>query len=332
MKCVIIYFVFSSFIAGVVLPGLEERFRHLYTDALKCKFNKSLDLDVSDTKVYFYDFTNNIYIVCKIRNAVDCITEALTLDLSKILVVFVPGYKGYINRDIEESFRQAYKDVQNIYLIIIDHSAYTYETEEKLRCYERSVLYSYYIGKALGGLLAEFKRKGYSSRNFHCIGHSMGAHIVGYAGDSYFAEILEKIWKITGLDPAGPCFANATLEEQLRSGNADYVEVYHCNAGHLGTNNVIGDIDFFFNEEGKIQPDCRSLNEEYLDKCYHKACVKYWTKTVHQPNLYSALACPTYEAFSEGLCNNNKTTMAGNSNPGNATGIFYVSTESDQGS
>ncbi|CAG5016111.1 unnamed protein product [Parnassius apollo] len=132
------------------------------------------------------------------------------------------------------------------------------------------------------------------------------------------------------MDPAGPCFTKAALEEQLRSGNAEYVEVYHCNAGHLGTNNVIGDIDFFFNEEGKIQPDCRSLSDDDLDKCYHKVCVKYWTRTVHQPNLFSALACPTYKAFSEGRCNNSKTTMAGHSNPGNATGIFYLLTEFDQ--
>ncbi|CAH2071813.1 unnamed protein product, partial [Iphiclides podalirius] len=243
--------------------------------------------------------------------------------------LFVPGYKCSIKRDIEELVRRTYRGVPDTYLIIVDHSAYTYESADKLRSYERSVLYSYYIGRALGKLLARFNRVGYPSRSFHCIGHSLGAHILGFAGESYFAQTSERIWRITGLDPAGPCFSNAARDVQLRSGNAEYVEVYHCNAGHLGTTNVIGDVDFFFNDRGKIQPDCQEgLSDEDLAKCYHKACVKYWTKSVHQPRIYAAVACPSYEALVDGACDGN-STIAGHSNPGDAKGIYYVSTTSD---
>ncbi|KPJ08386.1 Lipase member H, partial [Papilio machaon] len=223
--------------------------------------------------------------------------------------------------------------------------------------------------------------------NIHSIGHSLGAHILGYAGERYSAETSENVWRITGLDPAGPCFANAPKEEQLRSGNADYVEVYHCNAGQLGTTNTIGDADIFFNQEGKIQPGCskdpagpcfanapkeeqlrsgnadyvevyhcnagqlgttntigdadiffnqegkiqpgcsKGLSDEDLPKCYHKTCVLYWTKSVLRSQLYQAVACPSYEAYTAGSCNTNKTSI------GHSTvaekGIFYVTTESD---
>ncbi|KPJ21527.1 Lipase member H [Papilio machaon] len=210
----------------------------------------------------------------------------------------------------------------------VNHSAYTYETKEKLRSYERSVLYSFYIGNALGKFLASFNRFGYPSKNIHSIGHSLGAHILGYAGERYTAETSENVWRITGLDPAGPCFANAPKEEQLRSGNADYVEVYHCNAGQLGTTNTIGDADIFFNQEGKIQPGCsKGLSDEELPKCYHKICVLYWTKSVLRSQLYQAVACPSYEAYTAGSCNTNKTSI-GHSTVA-AKGIFYVTTESD---
>ncbi|XP_068631343.1 phospholipase A1-like [Battus philenor] len=325
-KCFFVLFL----ITNVITDRLDERFRLLYSDAVKCNLDKTLDLDVSDTKVYFYDFKNNVNVWCTINGAVDCITEAVELDTSKRLVIFVPGYKGHIKRDIEEWIRQTYKKVPDIYLIIIDHSSYTYETEEKLRSYERSVLYSYYIGKAIGSLLVGFYRLSYPSSNIHCVGHSLGAHILGYAGESYTIQTSERIWRITGLDPAGPCFANAPKEDQLRSGNAEYVEVYHCNAGHLGTTSVIGDIDFFFNKEGKMQPGCEEgLSDEDLAKCYHKSCIIYWTKTIHRSHLYLAVACPSYKEFSEGFCTETNTTIAGHSNPGTARGTYYISTDPD---
>ncbi|XP_013139006.1 PREDICTED: lipase member H-like [Papilio polytes] len=326
MKVFPVFVVLFCF-KNVTTDRLDERFRLLYSDAVKCNFNKTLDLQVNETKVYFYDFTKNVNVVCDINSAVDCITNAIILDISRRLIVFVPGYKCYIKRDIEESIRQAYKTIPDVYLIILDHSAYTYENKEKLKSYERSVLYSFYIGNALGKFLADFNRFGYPSKNFHCIGHSLGAHILGYAGERYFVETSENVWRITGLDPAGPCFANSPKEEQLRSGNAVYVEVYHCNAGHLGTTNAIADADIFFNREGKIQPGCsKGLSDEDLAKCYHKTCVLYWTSSVLNSILYQAVACPSYEAYSAGTCIT-KTTPIGHSTV--VKGRFYVTTESD---
>ena len=39
---------------------------------------------------------------------------------------------------------------------------------------------------------------GAKSSDFHCIGHSLGSHICGYAGSR-----INGLGKITGLDPAG---------------------------------------------------------------------------------------------------------------------------------
>lgn len=77
--------------------------------------------------------------------------------------------------------------------------------------------------------------------------HSLGAHIVGAAG-RYFAEFTSKlIPRITGLDPASPCFNEGESLSGLSRGDAAFVDVIHSNSGVLGKKDPVGDVDFYPN-------------------------------------------------------------------------------------
>ncbi|KAF4528401.1 hypothetical protein B566_EDAN013337 [Ephemera danica] len=94
-----------------------------------------------------------------------------------------------------------------------------------------------------------------SLENFHCVGHSLGAHVCGYTGKSLASKYGLKLQRITGLDPAGPFFDRNNTSERLDKTDAKYVDVIHTCTNILGFSWSIGHIDFYPNG-GKNQVGC----------------------------------------------------------------------------
>ena len=67
----------------------------------------------------------------------------------------------------------------------------------------------------------------------HLIGHSLGAHVVGFLGKAVQELGLPKLARITGLDPAQPAFDLAGPAGRLDKGDAEFVDVVHTNSGML---------------------------------------------------------------------------------------------------
>jgi hypothetical protein len=283
--------------------------------------------------VYFYDFPKNDVETFSIDNAAKGILSIKDLDKSKKFFIFVGGFKSNINKRTEEQVRQTFRNFPNSYLIIFDHSPYTNDKQGSVKSYERSVRYVHYIGKAIAQFLTGLSQGGVTPKNMHCIGHSLGSQMLGHTGEIFFNNTGQKIWRITALDPAGPCFSHSLIQEQIRSGVAEYVEVYHCNAGGLGTTSVLADIDFFVNKKGQSQPNCGTplipgiFDSSKAAKCNHRACIDIWTATVNHPDWFLASKCDSYKEFKNGYCSANDKTIAGFWNPGNATGVYYFSSE-----
>jgi len=96
-----------------------------------------------------------------------------------------------------------------------------------------------------------------SSKNFHLIGHSLGAHVAGYAGERihklgqitgvlisnviYTHQDLTCAFCIVGLDPAGPAFHHMPTFVRLDRSDAEFVDVYHTDgmSGQYGNKKFI---------------------------------------------------------------------------------------------
>ncbi|CAG5103539.1 Similar to Exosc10: Exosome component 10 (Mus musculus), partial [Cotesia congregata] len=130
----------------------------------------------------------------------------------------------------------------------------------------------------------------------HMVGHSLGAHICGVAADEFKKfKSSWKITRITGLDPAQPCFSNSSLS--LDVSDAPFVDIIHTNGQlmtklGLGLPEPIGHVDFYPNG-GKAQPGClihhgSALYFIHLPKhlineaiCSHGRSYVYFTESIN---------------------------------------------------
>lgn len=108
------------------------------------------------------------------------------------------------------------------------------------------------------------------------IGHSLGAQICGKVGRILKKQGL-KIPRITGLDPAGPCFYEEDLMTGLYKGDAQFVDVIHTNPNTFGKKEPVGDADFYPNgsENEDNAPGC-GINKI----CSHARAWQYFAETV----------------------------------------------------
>lgn len=92
----------------------------------------------------------------------------------------------------------------------------------------------------------------------HLIGHSLGAHVAGFAGKEVYNATGQKVGRITGLDPAGPLFEGIFIsrDSRLNENDAEMVDVVHTDGGVFGYRGPLGTIDFYPNGGVALQPGC----------------------------------------------------------------------------
>ena len=108
----------------------------------------------------------------------------------------------------------------------------------------------------IGYLIDEITRNSKATlESFHLIGHSLGAHVSGYAGKF----LNGKLGQITGLDPAGPRFEGLKMSEsRLWHTDANFVDSIHSNTEsglHFGMKEPCSHVDIFPNG-GLTQSSC----------------------------------------------------------------------------
>ncbi|MEO0828224.1 MAG: DNA/RNA non-specific endonuclease, partial [Cyanobacteria bacterium J06642_9] len=115
------------------------------------------------------------------------------------------------------------------------------------------------VGQQLGELLNALP---VNPDGVQLIGHSLGGHVSGVAGDYYEDLTGRDFGVIVGMDPAGPAFegpdlfngfSTPSLGERLDATDAERVIAYHT-SDTLGYDDRLGDLDLYVNPDDLFQP------------------------------------------------------------------------------
>ncbi|XP_055976711.1 pancreatic triacylglycerol lipase [Sorex fumeus] len=156
----------------------------------------------------------------------------------------------------------------------------------------------------------------YSVSNVHIIGHSLGSHAAGEAGRRTNGTIA----RITGLDPAEPCFQGTPELVRLDPSDAKFVDVIHTDASPIipnvgfGMSQTVGHMDFFPNG-GEEMPGCqKNILSQIVDiegiwegsrdffACNHLRSYKYYADSILYPDGFSGYSCASYNIFKANKC------------------------------
>ncbi|KAI9589045.1 hypothetical protein GQX74_007214 [Glossina fuscipes] len=135
-------------------------------------------------------------------------------------------------------------------------------------------------------------------KNIHLIGHSLGAHIMGAAGRQFQEMTHLRIPRITGLDPANPCFNEGDALSGLMRGDADFVDIIHSNSNVLGKGQPMGDADFYPGGLKPLADGCLTV------ACSHERAWQYFAETIYPDNErnFEAYRCSSLAGVEKGEC------------------------------
>ncbi|XP_069170602.1 pancreatic triacylglycerol lipase [Procambarus clarkii] len=250
------------------------------------------------------------------------------LDLQQILKSsFKPNRKtkiiihGYLNgRDMPwlEVIAHAFLRVNDYNVVMMDW------TDGSLGLYEQAVANARVAGLEVAHLIHWLQdHTGHSPQDVHLIGHSLGAHVSGYAG-----ERVSGLGRITGLDPAQPYFQHMPASVRLDPSDALFVDVIHTDSslfsfdGGYGLREPSGHLDFYPND-GKYQPGCQPpltaplrwlLTGRNFTRAWHAVedalgCSHIRSSLLFADSIvsqcpYTAFACQSYQQYRAGECFN----------------------------
>ena len=224
------------------------------------------------------------------------------------------GYRHNSRKKWVLNMVKSFLRIDNFNVITVDYYG-------KFIVYELSVSNARIIGLRVARLIQNFVSElGANLNDFHLIGHSLGAHVAGYAGD----KLNGQLGRITGLDPAGHLFEFTDNKVKLDSSDAKFVDIIHTDGlpiyqTGLGISEPIGHVDFYPNG-GYDQPNCAkaalkfisaainiiTANEDGLENfsgCSHVSAIRFFTDSIENKNCsYFAFPCESKEEFDKGNC------------------------------
>ncbi|KAF6210752.1 hypothetical protein GE061_013862 [Apolygus lucorum] len=237
---------------------------------------------------------------------------------SKKTIVVTHGYMDSVHSDITQKIKNALLEFNDVNVIGIDWSYYT-----------KNIIYSWVagetsgVGNYVGRFVTFLIEQGLSTENVHLIGHSLGAHVSGFAGKTLKANGYTAA-RVTGLDPALPGFNGNDDSSRLASTDGNFVDCIHTCGGLLGFDVPICQADFFPNGGINVQPGCTWLD---FGACSHGRSFEYFAESIDSTHhFYSEMCNAVVDGVPYG-CSNDGAEMGYFANP-EILGEFYLTTAS----
>ncbi|XP_063220701.1 lipase member H-B-like [Bacillus rossius redtenbacheri] len=182
------------------------------------------------------------------------------------------------------------------------------------------------VGERTAALLEFLVSKGLGLSNIHLVGHSLGAHAAGVAGNRMKSG---KVGRITGLDPAAPLYSAESVTDRLDSTDAAYVDVIHTCGGVLGWADPLGHSDFYPNGGTMVQPGCNTnVAELGLGSCSHNRCPALFAESITTKKGFVGVKCSNWLLYQTGMCSMNDKELMGDKTSTSARGTYYLKTAS----
>ncbi|XP_050302244.1 phospholipase A1-like [Anthonomus grandis grandis] len=247
------------------------------------------------------------------------ITNVSSFDISRPTYIYTHGWTTMFNSIDGREIREAILSTSDSNVLIYnwDYCADNILYTTAWGCVEG-------VGTYLGIFLTELSASyGYSLDNVTVIGHSLGAHVSGFAGKATNGTV----GVIVGLDPAGPLFFKNLPNHRLSRTDAKYVHVIHTSRIVFGVNYNVGIADFWANG-GRIQNGCES-DILQIGTCSHNRAFMYYAESILYNNFQGQI-CESYDKFVNDNCTTNpKGYMGGLNIDTSLEGVFYLKTNSE---
>ncbi|XP_060527866.1 lipase member H-B-like [Cylas formicarius] len=154
--------------------------------------------------------------------------------------------------------------------------------------------------------------------DIHMVGHSLGAHVSGFAARA----AKGRIGRVTGLDPALPGFSVGLVEGgTISAEDAQFVDIIHTCAGFLGYKEPLGHVDFYPNGGTPPQPGCTIL--ELVEACSHGKSWKIFASSLLNTDQHMAYKCRNFSELARRRCLGESIPI-GDSTPSVGRGVYYA--------
>ncbi|XP_781220.4 inactive pancreatic lipase-related protein 1 [Strongylocentrotus purpuratus] len=282
-----------------------------------CHHTKPESPDAIVIRYWLYT-NNNKYSAQELeRNDASSITDS-NFQSSRDTKFIIHGYSSNYERSWAQDMKNALVD-KNTNVIMVD-----WEEGAGRYNYAQSRANTRVVGLDIGKLIDVLKGKGASYGSMHIIGHSLGAHTAGYAGES-----VSGIGRLTGLDPAGAEFTGYGSECTIDKSDATFVDIIHTDGEFTGAGllDQLGHQDFYPNG-GESQAGCEGTS--VAEGCDHSRAYYFFTESISSScNFSPTKKCTNWSSYPN--CDNCGTCpeMGYGALQSKGEGAYYLTTNDE---